>query len=166
MTAATEALDMAASHECSVAVSGSMLKLRAPEKPPAEVLDQLRQHKFDIIGHLLGVQVEWAEGLAKIEAMPAPLDWPDHRWPATVGGACKFVQTWGGQASALGWSAIELFGCHPSKPYARLECIGLALSLASAPVLALTAKTARVGQATFYRTHPVQLEPAILIWEI
>ena len=61
MTAVTEVLDLAAQHECSVAVSGLMLKLRAPEEPPAVVLDQLRQHKLDIIGHLLSVPVEWAE---------------------------------------------------------------------------------------------------------
>jgi hypothetical protein len=84
-------------------------------------------------------------------------------WRQAVADSQQFMDTWGKQAWALGWTAEELFGLHepPSNPHpsynrlARYDCKGLVWILEGRPVLALTADTATIryksGSTTKYK---------------
>jgi hypothetical protein len=77
--------------------------------------------------------------------MDAPLDWPPGRWPVLIEDAQRFVTVWGAQAHQLGWTAVDLFGCHPVKPWWRLDVAGLVLLLAGKSVVALTEDEAAIA---------------------
>ncbi len=71
--------------------------------------------------------------------------------------------------TALGWHALDLFGCHPTAPLARLDCMGLALILHGRDVIGLDAGAARIatksGSLIFRRRerHPPE---TLAVWEI
>jgi hypothetical protein len=96
-----------------------------------------------------GAQVprDWAEGFAKLEALPAPLGLDPAQWFAVVSAAGRFLDEWGAKAAALGWTASELFGLDPAAPLNRRDRRGAAFFLAEAEVLAITAEaiSLRVG---------------------
>jgi hypothetical protein len=91
-------------------------------------------------------------------------------WQHAVDDGRKFLNQWGEQAEALGWTAEELFGLHdppeqPGPSYRRLsryDVIGLIWLLHGRPVVALTADRAVIGRAdglTFRRSQTNQVTP-------
>ena len=94
---------------------------------------------------------------------------PDHvpveRWEQAVEAAKRFLDKWGTQAEALGWTSADLFGLHqpPEQPHpsyrrlSRYDCTGLIWLLEGRPVVALTEATAAIegttGNITVYRKH-------------
>jgi len=38
-------------------------------------------------------------------------------WTLFIDASRQFIADWGATAAALGWTAEDLFGCHPTKPY-------------------------------------------------
>jgi hypothetical protein len=89
---------------------------------------------------------------------------PD-RWQQAIHNAGIFLERWGEQAQALGWTARELFGLHaaperPSPTYRRLsryDETGLIWLLQGRPVVALTETEAAIlghsGATVRYRKH-------------
>jgi len=109
---------------------------------------------------------------------------PVNRWQLAVDDARAFLERWGDQAEALGWTARDLFGLHqpPTPPHptysqlSRYDETGLIWLLQGRPVVALTETTAAIqnptGAITTYRRRnkpalgPVgdsldDLEPAV-----
>ena len=88
-----------------------------------------------------------------------------YRWRQCVSDGRQFLDQWGPQAEALGWTARDLFGLHtpPSEPaprYRRLsryDEIGLVWLLEGREVVALTEETAAIrwpgGSVTIYRRN-------------
>jgi hypothetical protein len=78
------------------------------------------------------------------------------RWRQCVEDGKRFLAKWGEQAEALGWDSRDLFGLHtpldkPHPSYRRLsryDCTGLIWLLEGRPVVALTADTAAIENAT------------------
>ena len=76
----------------------------------------------------------------------------EERWQQCLEDGRRFLETWGAQAEALGWTAADLFGLHtpPERPrpfYSRLsryDETGLIWLLQGKEVIALTADTATI----------------------
>jgi hypothetical protein len=89
------------------------------------------------------------------EGCPAYVEAVDWRRALADGGG--FLATWGEQASALGWTARDLFGLAPipERPafnwrrLSRYDQTGLVWLLRGRPVIALSAKTAAIQCSGF-----------------
>lgn len=68
----------------------------------------------------------------------------DARWQLLVDDTEIFLLKWGKSAHLLGWTAIDLFGVHPTAPAARFDVMGLLPLLGGASVVALTTDEARM----------------------
>jgi hypothetical protein len=87
------------------------------------------------------------------------------RWQLAVRDGERLLADWGEQATALGWTARDLFGLHevPANPHvtyqrlARYDCTGLVWLLQGCPVVAITNATAAIrmptGSVVTYRMH-------------
>ena len=77
---------------------------------------------------------------------------------------------WADQASALGWTPLDLFGCDRERPLVRRDHAGLLWRLEGRKLVALTATTATIETATTgsrqicYRV-PVKPGRVVLAWE-
>ncbi len=116
-----------------------------------------------------GVPEEWVQGVGDLMVAPAHPGWKEDDWRTLQEDALRFLKEWASQASRLGWEAVDLFGVHPTKPTARLDCAGLVVLLKGRPVLALTEhsaaiKTASGGTLTFRRRATPPAEQC-LIWD-
>jgi hypothetical protein len=110
--------------------------------------------------------------LARLDPVLPPADVPPQRWARFLEVALRFLASdWAQQAVELGWTAHDLFGCHPIAPYARHDCAALLWSLSEerGRLVALTASSATIEmptktRLTFCRT-PASDE-AVLPWEL
>lgn len=113
---------------------------------------------------------EWASGFVKMCAMPCPEQVGSERWLALIHGTADFLDSWAGQAAAMGWGTFDLFGCSPTKPDQRHDYKGLIWFLLDRDIAALTesAVTLRAGpRATLtYRKHVGELPGQIAVWEL
>ena len=75
-------------------------------------------------------RLPWAAGIEQLRVMPCPGWLPASQWERLVFVALELSRTWGAQAHALGWTEIDLFGCHTQPWKGRIDRNGLALSLA------------------------------------
>jgi hypothetical protein len=145
----------------------------------------LRQH---VAGELPGMREEvlgragaciargcpgaWVLGTLVIVTAPRAPAWPEGRWRALQADCVDFCEGWGGEAAMMGWQAWEIFGCHPKKTWARVDCLGIVCLLNSSKVVDMTATTATIrskaGGITTYRKieqiTAVQ-KLAVPIWE-
>jgi hypothetical protein len=95
-----------------------------------------------------GVPAQWYAILTDLNARD-PVDWLSaERWTALLSDAENFLSAWGRVASALGWTAHDLFGVHPTAPAARFDVMGLLPILNGAAVLTLTDTTATMRRAS------------------
>lgn len=190
MSAAREILSLARSYGVTLKRQGrDTLRVRAPRKPPDDLLAELRAHKADLLALLAGpwsdehderaaiIEVDagcpraWAEGYARLCAMAPPGDVPEGRWQRFIDDCGHFLDDgWAGRAAALGWQSLDLFGCDRYKPFARIDCAGLLWLLKGYQLVALTANTAVIATSGGARQifHPKALhEPnEVLAWEL
>jgi hypothetical protein len=168
---AAEALKAAHDAGVSVAIDGDDLLLQASAPPPPVVLDALSRHKAAIVALLRPpsrvLRAEWTAGVARLRTMVPPRVRPD-RWRQTIVDAGRFLDQWGAQAAALGWSTLDVFGAHPRHPIERLDCAGLVILLHGDELAALTADTARIRTSsgallTYYRRPR---RGAVPLWEL
>jgi hypothetical protein len=72
-------------------------------------------------------------------------------------------------AAALGWTAIDLFGCDRDRPYARTDQAGLLWLLEGARLVALTENTATIEMPTGARQiwrRRARKPGRVLPWEL
>jgi hypothetical protein len=95
-----------------------------------------------------GSPSEWHAILADLERRSYP-DWlgPD-RWEALLSDAENFLSRWGAAAHALGWTALDLFGVHPTVPASRFDLMGLLPLVQGGTVIALTEHGATLRRET------------------
>ena len=122
----------------------------SPEIGPAEVLG--------------GDLRKWRSALAAMspERIPCPGYRPDE-WARTLTRALDFLDTFGPQAVALGWSAPRLFGVHPSAGIVRVDACGALALPGGSAVRAITATEVSFGHLT-YREQPGQPR-GVPVWE-
>ncbi len=105
----------------------------------------------------------WRAGLARLA--PHEMPCPDYRpriWSAVHTRALAFLDAFGAQAEALGWTAPRLFGVHPEIGTVRVDyCGGLVLGLGG-EVSAITRTKIHFDHLTHY-TKPGQPE-GVPIW--
>ena len=107
----------------------------------------------------------WRAGLALLSPHRAPC--PGYRgdeWRQVYDRALTFLDTYGAQAEALGWTAPRLFGVHPAAGIVRVDACGALVLPASGDVRALTATEIRFGHLT-HREKPGQPE-GVPLWRI
>jgi hypothetical protein len=98
-----------------------------------------------------GVPEAYARAFGDIRAN-RPADVPRKRWDQFINDAGLFLDSFGQEATQLGWTADELFGLHPTTPVARYGMMGLIWMLRGERVTELTAKLARISDGlAFYR---------------
>ena len=115
----------------------------------------------------------WADGVARLRAMPPPPNYPQHAWQQLIVDAEGFLDGWAQQAAALGWPTWELFGCCRHAPWGRVQAMGLVLLLHGRELAALTATDAvirtRTGARQTYRRNPcdpLYRAERSLVWEL
>ncbi len=116
-----------------------------------------------------GVPEAWVQGAADLLAMACPASCPAARWEALREDAYHFLRDHAGRAHELGWTALDLFGVHPEKPWVRFDCMGLVALLDGSRVMALSETEAVIekpsgARVTFRRRGQVPDE-ACLIWQ-
>ena len=99
------------------------------------------------------------DGLVALDPSHPFGDTPSSRWNQLLADAEAFVADgWAAQARALGWTALDLFGCDPDRPFARIDQQGLCWQLNGRKVIALTATAATIetpsGAHLTYRRSP------------
>mgnify|MGYP006440319543 CR=1 FL=1 len=122
------------------------------------------------VEYQVGAPREWAEGLATLEVSAPPAQFTPAEWRQVIHDAGVFVDDWGRQAAALGWTAYDIFGCNRRAPRARLDALGLVALLRGGRVVALTADTATIrtptgALQTYRRRADVEARDGLL-WEI
>ncbi|EAQ36922.1 hypothetical protein NB311A_07228 [Nitrobacter sp. Nb-311A] len=87
---------------------------------------------------------DWHAILAGLKGRQGP-DWmmPD-RWEMLLRDAERFLDRWSSTGHAMGWTALDLFGVHPTQPARRVDVMGLLLLLQGGEVIALTAEGALI----------------------
>ena len=103
----------------------------------------------------------WYVGLSRLDREKAPC--PGYRggeWAQVYHCALAFLDQFGEQAEAFGWTASRLFGVHETAGIVRVDACG-ALVLPGPAVLAITATEVRKGHLT-HRRLPGQ--PAGVPW--
>lgn len=134
--------------------------------PPEDEHDE----RAAIIEYEAGAPREWAEGAAKLMTMPVPIGYPPKRWHELQNAAGVFIDKFATQAAALGWSALDIFGCDPVSPFERLDRAGLLLLLhVDEAIVAVTgcSVTTRSRTGSVLRYYRAQRQTgAALIWSI
>jgi hypothetical protein len=115
------------------------------------------------------IPTDWAAGLQGIAGKPCPIAIDPKRWLQLQADANRFVDQWGVQAVALGWSTLDIFGCHPTRPADRYDTMGLVWMIADAEVVALGAEVANLRKAagTIQRVWKCAVDRGrILPWDL
>jgi hypothetical protein len=121
------------------------------------------EERAAIIEYEAGVPRAWAEGYAALSMMSPPLAFTPERWRRIVDAAGVFIDRWASKAADSGWSATDVFGCHPVAPDKRFDAMGICMLLDRCDVVGVDADgadlIARTGDAcTRYYRRPVPLE--------
>jgi hypothetical protein len=131
----------------------ALLREEQPEEEPPD--DEVFEERAAICEYDGGLPRAVAEGLARLELLPALQKFSKIRRQAVIDGAARFADVWAVKALALGWQVEELFGLHPLAPEPRLDACGLAFLLADGEVIAMDDKSAVIrspsGTKTYYR---------------
>jgi hypothetical protein len=94
-----------------------------------------------------GICFCWGEGVAQLNSTRPPENIPPRRWVQFINDCNQFLKIWATQANALGWEALDLFGCDSVKPYSRVDRQGLVWILNGRRVIAMTAEAATIEGA-------------------
>ena len=117
-----------------------------------------------------GVPETWVQGVADLLAMACPASCPAGRWQALREDSYTFLRDHAARAYGLGWTALDLFGVHPAKPWARLDTMGLVPLLNGARVTALSDTEAVTekpsGARLTFRRRGLASTELCLIWEL
>jgi hypothetical protein len=112
----------------------------------------------------------WLEAIARLDSTRPPADVPPRRWMQVVDDIRRFVD--GGfakKAAALGWTALDLFGCDREKPFARIDRQGLCWLISGNRLIELCENGATIETWTGARQtwRRKQNEPGrVLAWEL
>ena len=102
--------------------------------------------------------------LDRLDPEHPPGDVPRRRWVQFLEDASAFrASGFAEQAKALGWTDADLFGCDDTRPFARIDCMGLVWLLKGDRIVALTAEGAVIeaknGSRLTYRRKEWQSPP-------
>ncbi|NEU14492.1 hypothetical protein G3T14_20545 [Methylobacterium sp. BTF04] len=107
----------------------------------------------------------WLAGLAQIGPNEPPC--PGYRaqeWPVVYARSVAFLEEFGAQAEALGWTAPRLFGAHPEAGIVRVDYCGALILPVGGQVRSITSTEICLGHLT-HRTKSRQPE-GVPIWKL
>jgi hypothetical protein len=132
-----------------------VLNRQARDRMPLTLLTQLTQ---------------WAEGIGRLDPDHPRADVPLGRWQKLLADARRLIDDGiVAQAAAAGWSAHDLFGCDATKPFARLDQMGLAWFVKGARVVSTSMSAAVIETPTGARQTYRRKDGAlgrVLVWEL
>ncbi len=102
-----------------------------------------------------GVPEAWTQGVADLLAMAWPAACPEPKWLGLREDTYTFLRDHAGRAHRLGWTALDLFGVHPVKPWARIDVMGLVPLLNGGRIAALNSITASIEKPSGARVRPL-----------
>ena len=158
MMVASEILSALTAHDARVVVEGDRVRVlfHADRQLPSDLIAAAKANKESLRALLIANPGQrYAIVLAKLVSECPQLIEPE-AWQLAVADAKAFLDKWGTQAAALGWTARELFGLHPVpeppaasfRRLSRYDSTGLIWALQGRPVVALTAETAAIQTAS------------------
>ncbi|MDR7040475.1 hypothetical protein J2X36_005258 [Methylobacterium sp. BE186] len=106
----------------------------------------------------------WRDAFSRLKPSSPPcpgLSQP--AWLSIQASALDFLDRYGAQAVDLGWTALDLFGVHPTAGTLRADHCG-ALMLSGAQTTGLSADEMKHGLVTYYRNTPGR-PVGIPVWE-
>jgi hypothetical protein len=106
------------------------------------------EHKTRNSDSRIDIPDDWAAGVRSIVGKPCPITIEPKRWLHLQKDANRFVDEWGRQAAALGWSTLDIFGCHATHPAYRYDAMGLVWMISDAEIVAMGADVANLRRAT------------------
>lgn len=151
----------------SLMVEGDALHVNYKREPPADLIDELRQHKFEImvalsasegspwgnaeeeraaiLEHDGAIPRTWAEGFARLHPDRPPRDAPRDRWRQFVDDCGRFLDGgWAIRAAELGWGPRDLFGYDRDRPFPRIDPAGLLWLLSGDRLIELSDRAATI----------------------
>jgi len=149
-------------YQCRMVLAGEKVKLRAPAPLPDDLLEQLRQHKAEVIEHLARARI-----LDGAEALLSSIG----RWDADRGMAAvrHFLQEHWTAAHGAGWSDEELFACYPDLNFAGVRYDyagpGTSSALSGVPIDRITAGQIVFQNNLVHRKRPMPAD-AVPVWEL
>lgn len=165
-------------YECGlsrvVAEAQARAEMRLPEAPPLGFAGG-PDSSADAATTLVGPSPEsgegaggsgvdsWRAALMRLDPHAPPC--PGYRgdeWSRVLARALAFLDEFGDQAAALGWTASRLFGVHRQAGAVRVDACGALMVGPGANARAITADTISFGHLT-YRTKPGQPE-GVPVW--
>jgi hypothetical protein len=117
----------------------------------------------------------WAEGYARLDMMPTPAAYKHraHLWALLKDNVGHFLDQWGKEAAAAGWTVHDLFAVHRVAPMARYDQMGLLPLLETRTVTAVDEKGAtllssdsRGGARQRWNRRPYDQQRACMVWEL
>ena len=139
----------------------------SPVVPLAAKRSDDPEERAAIVEEGAGVPRAWAVGYAALCAMPPPSGFSPERWRRVVDAAGIFLDRWGAEAIRCRWSDLDAFGCHPDRPTARFDCMGLVLLLDRCEVAAINRDGADLvtasGARQRFRRRPLPPE-TVPLW--
>ena len=115
---------------------------------------------------------EWAEGLARLCTMPKPPNVSEAHWRQAVDAAGRFADNWAAKASALGWTALDIFSVDRTAPEGALHTAGLIWLLQDKEIVAVTddaviVETVNGARQSFRpRQDTSDTSRRVLLWEM
>lgn len=149
----------------------TLAALAALAAPSAPVAETDFEERAALVEHEAGVPRAWAEGLALLHPDRPPAHVSPRRWLTFCNDAGAFIDRWAPQAAALGWSTVEVFGVHRTRPVERFDGAGLVWLLNGATIEALTAdvvtvRTPHGTRQTIRRRPDNAANERVIAWEI
>ncbi len=114
---------------------------------------------------LPGLAGEWSTLIGRCDADRCPPSLQPHRWREILSDADAFLQQWGEQAAAFGWTAMDLFSVPPGPE--RWGRGSLIMALGGRPVIALTEQTATIPNPSGapHRYQRREKYGAVMLWD-
>jgi hypothetical protein len=119
---------------------------------------------------LPGIVGAWVAGLARLHPDCLPADVPLNRWQQFLADARRLFD--GGivaQAASAGWTAHDLFGCDNTKPFGRVDQMGLVWFVKGGRIVSISMSAAVIETPTGVRQTFRRKDGApgrVLVWEL
>ena len=171
-------LAQAQHYHVRLSAAGDRLRWRAPDDPPLDFLERLRELKPEVIKALTRnepkVLSHWWKCIALMHQSNAPHDYPPERWDALCEAAVAFnCDAQAGQAVRLGWSELDLWGAHARKPFGAIYCAGLVMFLPAkivgsiaADAIVLNRDSSDSASTKFYRQRATGYDFTVPTWSL
>jgi hypothetical protein len=87
----------------------------------------------------------WLDAYGAMRIMAAPEGISSDRWRRVLEATRVFMGSWAAEAARLGWSDLDVFGCHATRPDRRFDCMGLMLLLEGCEIVAIDERGAELS---------------------